>query len=157
MLLAKPSPKQKRRSGTTIVEFAFIAIIFSMIFFGIMEYCLFLYTYDLMQNAAREGCRYAVVNSEDANLVADTQTYVQSLMGGLDQKMTNYSCSVYLADANGNNINSTSPVANPTTAQFGQNICVQVQLTYTPILPNFIMPSSAFNMSTKCCMGSEAN
>ena len=157
MLLAKSTRKNKERGATTLGEFAFVATIFCMVFFGILEYSLFLYTYDVMQNAAREGARSAVVSYNDPNMVTTTQNYVQTMMMGLDQKMTNYSCQVYLADTNGNNINTTSPVANATTAQFGQNICVQVSLTYTPITPMLFLPSSAFTLSTKCCMASEAN
>jgi Flp pilus assembly protein TadG len=155
-MLLKKRPSTKRR-GVSLVEFAFVSIILCMLVFGILEYCLFLYTYQIMQNAAREGARYGVVNYNDANQVAEIQAYVQSLMMGLDTKMTNYSCQVYLADANGNNINSSNPVANATTAQFGQNICVQVNLTYTPVTPGLLFLSSSLNLQTKCCMASEAN
>jgi Flp pilus assembly protein TadG len=155
MLLAKRSVR--KRSGATVVEFAAVAIIFCFFLFGILEYSLFLYTYDVMQNAAREGTRYAVVNGEDGNLVADTQAYVQTLMMGLDKSNTNYSCNVYLSDVNGNNINSSNPVANATTAQFGQPICVQISLTYKPITPALFLPASSFTMQTMCYMSSEGN
>lgn len=155
MLLANQSAT--KRSGATVVEFAAVSTIFCFFLFGILEYTLFLYTYDVMQNAAREGARYAVVNSEDANLVADTQTYVQSLMMGLNNTNTNYVCNVYLSSNTGANVNSTTPVANATTATFGQPICVQITLTYKPLTPAFFLPSSAFTMQTMCYMTSEAN
>jgi Flp pilus assembly protein TadG len=155
MLLTQRSAT--KRSGATVVEFAAVCTIFCMMLFGILEYSLFLYTYDVMQNAAREGTRFAVVNSEDANLVADTQSYVQTLMMGLDKTNTNYSCNVYLSDVNGNNINSTNPVANATTAAFGQPICVQISLTYKPLTPALFFPASAFTMQTLCYMSSEGN
>lgn len=152
-----PNRSARQRTGATVVEFAAVVSIFCMFLFGILEYTMFLYTYDVMQNAAREGTRYAVVNSEDANLVADTQTYVQSLMMGLNNTNTNYVCNVYLSNASGANINTTSPVANATTAQFGQPICVQISLTYKPLTPALFLPSSAFTMQTMCYMSSEAN
>jgi Flp pilus assembly protein TadG len=144
------TPSKKRR-GATIVEFAAVAIIFVIFMFGILEYSLFLYTYNVMENAAREGARYCVCDSTDPNQAADTQKYVQTMMMGLDQTNTNYVCNVYLADANGNNIGAVG------NATFGQNICVQVSLTYKPISPLLFMPSSSFTMQTKCCMSSEAN
>jgi Flp pilus assembly protein TadG len=155
MLLKKPSAAQ--RSGATVVEFAAVVSIFCMFLFGMLEYTLFLYTYDVMQNAAREGARYAVVDSEDANLVTDVQTYVETLMMGLDKSNTNYSCTVYLANSSGVSINTSNPVANATTAQFGQFIAVKVSLTYKPLTPAFFLPSSAFNVQTICYMSSEAN
>ena len=145
------------RRGATVVELAAVILIFCMLLFGILEYCLILYTYDVMQNAAREGARYAVINGEDASLVADTQTYVQSLMAGRDTANSNYACNVFLSNSSGASINTTNPVANATTAQFGQFICVQVSLTYKPITPALFLPSSAFTLQTQCFMASEAN
>ena len=127
-------------------QMAAVISIFILLLFGILEYSLFLYTYDVMQNAAREGARYCVVDSNDPNQVTDTQNYVQTMMMGLDTKMKNYQCNVYLSDVNGNNIGSVG------NATFGQPICVQITLTYTPITPLLFLPASAFTMQTKCCM-----
>lgn len=156
MMPTKPNAN-RRRQGTTVVELAAVVSIFCLILFGILEYTLFLYTYDVMQNAAREGARYAVVNGEDATLVSDTQAYVQSLMMGLDKTNTNYQCNVYLSNSSGVNINSTSPAANATTAQFGQFVCVQITLTYKPITPGLMAPTSSFTMQTLGYMTSEGN
>jgi Flp pilus assembly protein TadG len=149
MIAAKQS--KTRRAATTLVEFAFIAVIFLMMLFGIMEYCYILYTYNIVENAAREGARYAIVNTSNATVISDTQTYVQSLMAGLDTKMTGYSCSVYQADSSGNNNN-----AGPTNAQFGQFVCVDVSLTYVPMTPGLLYLSS-FTIRSRANMGCEAN
>jgi Flp pilus assembly protein TadG len=133
------------------VEFAAVALVFCMLLFGILEWALMLYTYDVLQNAAREGARFAVANGSDPNIVSDTQGYVQPLMMGLDTKMTGYACNVYLSDSKGNNLGS------PVAATFGQPICVQVTLTYTPITPALFLPANAFNFQTKCVMCSEGN
>jgi hypothetical protein len=141
---------QRKRSGATTVELAVVIVIFTMMVFGILEYCLIVYTSNVVENAAREGSRFAVVNVSDATLIKDTQNCVQSLMGGLDQKMTPYSCDVYLADANGNNIGA------PTGAQFGQYICVDVAVNYVPVTPGLIFLNK-FTIRSKCGMISEAN
>jgi Flp pilus assembly protein TadG len=148
MMLARNSNEQ--RQGSTVVELAVVVIIFMMMMFGILEYCLIIYTTNIAENAAREGARSAIVNASDATLVSDTQTYVQSLMAGLDTKMSGYACNVYLADTNGNNIGS------PVGATFGQYICVQVSLTYVPITPGLIYLKT-FTIQSKCSMISEAN
>jgi len=149
MLLAKkPSTS---RSGATAVEMAAVSGVFILLLFGILEYCMIIYTQNVLENAAREGCRFAVVNSTAATMVSDTQNCVKNFMGGLDTKMTGYSCQVYQADSSGNNNNNGA--AN---AQFGQYICVDVTLTYTPMTPGLTYLKT-FTLHYKCCMISEAN
>ena len=91
MLASKAMP---RRSGATAVEFAAVSTVFILLLFGILEYCLIIYTQNVVENAAREGARYAIVNVTDTTVVTDTQTYVQTMMGGLDTKMKNYALGV---------------------------------------------------------------
>jgi Flp pilus assembly protein TadG len=143
------NPKTRRR-GATLVELTFVVLIFCMLMFGIMEYCLIIYTSNLVENAAREGTRYAVVNASDATVVSDTQAYAKSLMGGLDMTMTGYTCNVYLADSNGNDIGSAAG------AQFGQYICCDISINYVPVTPGLIFLKQ-FTIRSKCSMMSEAN
>ena len=147
MLATNPDGKRK---GATTVELAVVVIIFSMLMFGILEYCLIVYSTVVVENAAREGARYAVVNVSDATLVGDTQTYVKSLMGNLDTKKAPYACNVYLADSSGTNIGSA------TGAKFGQYICCDVSVTYVPITPGLLYLKT-FTIRSKCSMISEAN
>ena len=147
MLLAN---KTDRRPGATAVEMAVVIAIVALFIFGILEYCLIVYVHQVTENAAREGARYAIVNSTDPNLVANTQNVVKSFLGGLDSKMKNYSCTVYLADNNGNNIGAA------TNAKFGEFVCVDVSVDYVPISPGLTFLST-FSIRHKCGMGSEAN
>ena len=144
-------PRTRLRRGATTVETAAVAAVFLLFLFGILEYCRFIYVQQVVNNAAREGARYAIVNTTDSSLITDTQSRVQSYMGGLDKTLQNYSCQVYAADSNGNNIGS------PLNVAFGQYICVQVQLTYSPIVPSLLFLNNSMTISSKCCMGSEAN
>ena len=138
------------RRGATAVELAFVIAIFVLILFGILEYCLIVYTYNVVENAAREGARYAVVNSSDPNLVVDTQNVVKNFMGGLDTKMTGYNCDVYMADASG------TMTGAATSAQFGQYVCVDVKVNYVPITP-VLIHLTTITLRSKSSMGSEAN
>ncbi|MBI2803614.1 MAG: pilus assembly protein [Planctomycetes bacterium] len=139
------------RSGATTVELAAVISVFVLLLFGILEFCLVVYTYNVVQNASREGARYAVVNSVDTTMVSDTQNVVKTFMGGLDTKMKNYKCQVYLADAAGNNIGLA------TDAQFGEYVLVDVQVDYVPLTPGLGFLTKTFTIRSKCGMGSEAN
>ena len=147
MLIAK---KPAQRSGATAVELAAVIVVFTMLLFGILEYCLITFTQNVVENAAREGARFAVVNANDATLVSDTQTYVVGLMDGLNLKDAPYACNVYLSDSTGRNLGA------PTGAQFGQYICVDVSVTYTPVTPGLLYLKT-FTIRSKCNMISEAN
>ncbi len=133
-----------------MVEMAVVSSVFVLLLFGILEFCLVVYTFNVVENAAREGSRYGVVNVTDTTMINDTKAVVKNFMGGLDTKMTGYNCDVYLADANGANIGTA------TSATFGQYVCVDVQVTYVPLTPGLGFLKS-FTIRSKSSMGSEAN
>ncbi|MBI3408895.1 MAG: pilus assembly protein [Planctomycetes bacterium] len=130
---------------------AFVASIFLVLLFGVMEYCRFLFFRQLITTAAREGARYAVVNTTDSTIVADTQAQVKHYMSGFDQTLPGYQCTVYKSDATGANLGS------PSNAQFGQYVAVDVQCTYNPILPSFLFMGSTYTIRSRSLMYSEAN
>jgi Flp pilus assembly protein TadG len=148
MILA--TTPNRHRAGATVVELAAVIIVFCMLMFGILEYCLIVFTQNVVENAAREGARFAIVSTSDATLVSDTQAYVLTLMDGINIKDAPYTCNVYMADSNGNN----TGVA--TTAKFGQYICCDVSVTYTPVTPGLLYLKT-FTIRSKCSMISEAN
>ncbi len=139
----------QKREAATIVEFAAVASVFVLIFFGIFEFCMAVYAYNIVEAAAREGCRYGVVNVTDTTMIADTQNTTKTFMCGLE-KWPGYSCNVYLADSSGTNIGTA------TTAKFGEYVCVDVQVTYVPMTPGLGFLKT-FTLRSKCSMGSEAN
>jgi len=142
---------QRPRQGAALVEFAFVAVIFFMLFFGIVEYCRFIFVRQVLVNAAREGARYAVVNTTDTTMIADTTSYVGTLVAGVTGSMKNYTCQVYLADNTGTSIGAA------TSAGFGQYVAVQVDCDYDTILPSLLRMNKTFHISTKAMMYSEAN
>lgn len=50
--------------GTTMAEFAIIAVVFFMIIFGIIEFGRLFYTHNALTDAARRGARYAVLHKK---------------------------------------------------------------------------------------------
>lgn len=65
------SKKDKREDGQAMVEFALILPIFLLILCGILDFGWLFYNQLSLNNACREGARYAVVNTaEDANTQA---------------------------------------------------------------------------------------
>jgi Flp pilus assembly protein TadG len=143
--------RTRSRSGAAVVEAAFVLSAFLLILFGIIEYCRLLFLQQLITNAAREGARFAVVNTADPNLNADATAVVMQAMGGQDAKLTNFTVQVYQADANGANDGQASD------AQFGQYIVVQIDGDYSPFLPTFLFMNNTIHMTTKSLMCSEAN
>ncbi len=148
MILATQS-RQPRR-GATAVEMAAVIGVFILLLFGILEYCLIIFTQNVVENAAREGCRAAIVNTSQGTLVNDTKNVVKNFMFGINDRYPNYSCEVYLANATGANIGSAP------NAKFGEYVCVDVKVDYKPMTPGLLYLTQ-FTIRSKCSMGSEAN
>jgi Flp pilus assembly protein TadG len=73
--------RKNPRSGATVVEFAAIAVVFVIVFFAVFEYSRFVYAKQVLEHAAREGARYAAVNTgNSAVTTATVQNYVITKM-----------------------------------------------------------------------------
>jgi hypothetical protein len=53
---------RRRTRGQAMVEFALVAPMFFLLLFGIIEAGRFIFYYETLSNATREGARYAIVN-----------------------------------------------------------------------------------------------
>jgi hypothetical protein len=140
----------RKRGAATSVELAAVLIIFVLLLFGMLEYCRLCFTMTVVENAAREGARYAIVNLNGSTIVTDTQAQVLTFMDGLNVQDAPYSCDLYLTDGAGANLGS------PANAQFGQFICCDVSVTYVPVTPGLYFMKT-FTLRSKCTMMSEAN
>jgi Flp pilus assembly protein TadG len=49
-----------------MVEFALVAPIFFLLLFGMLEASRFVFYYEILNNATREGARYAIVNGRNS-------------------------------------------------------------------------------------------
>jgi len=85
---------RKRRWGAAAVETALIMIPLMMFIFGIFEYGRFLMDWNLLNNAAREGCRYALVNNTSTSVNTDVQNVVTKFMAGRSSSYDNLTITV---------------------------------------------------------------
>jgi hypothetical protein len=53
---------RRRERGQSLAEFALVAPLFFLLLFAIIEAGRFIYYYETLSNATREGARYAIVN-----------------------------------------------------------------------------------------------
>jgi Flp pilus assembly protein TadG len=155
IMLRVSSPHiRKRRHGAALVEFAFVATVALMVFFGIFEYARFIFLLQVANNAAREGARYAVVHTGDGTTQQQIIDEVTSRMVGRDKELAGYTVEVF-------NVNpSTGATAsNPDWSQsgFGEAIAVRISGNYSPILPQLLLTSSTVPVRVQAMMASEAN
>lgn len=84
-----------RRLGATAVETALVMLPLFMFVFGIFEFGRMLMAWNILNNAAREGCRYALVNNTSTTISTDVTTQVTNRMAGLNTSaFTNFTVSV---------------------------------------------------------------
>ncbi|MFL5341619.1 MAG: TadE/TadG family type IV pilus assembly protein [Gemmataceae bacterium] len=155
MIVSRQRPA--RRPGTSMVEFVLVATVFLLFLLGVLEYARLMFTMQLMNNAAREGARYAVVNAGTAT-TANVQAYVNNFMAGQGTKqLTGYTTgtniSVYMADPT----TATNTGLSWQNAGWGDAIGVTVSGTYKPIIPGFIYLAGNLSLTGSCVMTTEAN
>jgi Flp pilus assembly protein TadG len=75
-------PRGARRSGATAVEVAMVLLPLLMFVFGVFEFGRMLMAWNLLNNAARSGCRWALANNQDPTITADVTTQVTNRMAG---------------------------------------------------------------------------
>ncbi|HZT80785.1 MAG TPA: TadE family protein [Gemmataceae bacterium] len=137
------------RRGATAVETALVLGACLLLFFGLFEYGRFVMVRQLLDNAAREGARQAVVSTNSLT-AADIQNTVTAYMAG--QQPAGFAVQVYKADpATGANLGSWD------TAAFGDAIAVKASATYQPLLPTLGLLPSSVPVQATVIMRSEAN
>src|SRR5580658_9660376 len=63
-----------QQSGSILIEFSLSIWILFLLTFLIFEFCMTIYTYSVLSNAAREGVRYAIVHGTDSSLCSGPST-----------------------------------------------------------------------------------
>jgi len=137
-----------KRPGATLPETAVVIGIFLTLLLAVFEYGRFVMIRHLVDNAAREGARLAVVSTNTLT-TQDIQDEVTNRLAG--QQLSGLSIDVYKSDAAGNNTGVWSDAA------FGEPICVNVTGKYKPMLPTFGFLHAEVNVPAKIVMRSEAN
>jgi Flp pilus assembly protein TadG len=84
--LSAQSARNRRRSGNAILEHVFTLLPTFALIFAIVDFGLVLFRWSTLQNAVREGCRYAITfqtsgtNGQDASIEAIVQQYAMGIV-----------------------------------------------------------------------------
>ena len=113
--------KYKHEDGQAMVEFALILPIFLLILCGILDFGWLFYNQLSLNNACREGARYAVVHTAEN---ADTQSIINHI--------ENTTTTVFANDGVDISVEYTSP-ADPTSGDI--KVSMQADISFfTPVL-----------------------
>ena len=135
------SASHRRSRGQALVEFAFVAPIFLLLLFSLIDFGRYVYYVQILNNAAREGTRYAIVhgsnsfqptgpNPNDATITAVVRNYAVGVIGN----------SAVL------NITSTwGTPPNPATNNRGSKVKVAVTYAFQSLIPIVPIPPITIN------------
>jgi Flp pilus assembly protein TadG len=148
-MILRRDPKKKRRYGSTVVETVLVILPLLMIVLGIFEFGRMLMCWNLLNNAARTGCRWALVNNLDTNIQADTKTQVTNRMAGMDTSaFTGFSVTV-----TGTHGGVSTPVNNLVAGDM-ITVTVSGQFQFMNIIPFLNMGTMTITSSpTMVCEG----
>jgi hypothetical protein len=132
--------RTRRRAGRgqAMVEFALIAPIFFLLLFGIIEAGRFIFYYEVLNNATREGARFAIVNGANS-LVCPTGPAAPGTVtcdapgNRVKQQVRNSALGVI-----GGAITVT-PTWSPDNGR-GSSVTVTAAYTYSPLVPIVPLP-----------------
>ncbi len=143
------------RRGSAVVQAAIVLPFILLFLFGIMEYSRYVMLLQLVNNAAREGCRYAIAHTDPVVIGSttytsndsDVTTKVSNMMGG--QALVSQTVSVYESDALGNNVGTWQ------NAQWGNWITVKVTGNFQSVLQSFLHFGSTIPITAEAVMRAE--
>jgi Flp pilus assembly protein TadG len=141
-----------------IVETAVTLPLMLLFVWGIFEYSRYVMMLQVVNNAAREACRYAVMHTNPVvldgvtygNANTDVTNLATNCLGGV--ALSSQVISVYGSDAQGN----SSGVAWQSTPA-GQWITVKITGSFKTLLPTFLHMPATFSVTAESVMRSEAN
>jgi Flp pilus assembly protein TadG len=147
------------RPGATIVESAVVLLITMTLTFAIFEYGRYYMLSQLVNNAAREGARLAVANTNTQNTAM------------IQNAVVSYLANQAVKDSSGNPFTASDVIVmqiNPATgqaatdplwydSQFGSAIMVQVNAKFNSLFPSFGFLPTTVTLRGTAVMLSEAN
>jgi Flp pilus assembly protein TadG len=137
-----------RRAGAEVVEVSLVLIWMIVFLMGVFEYGRFLMDWNVLNNATREGCRYALANNTNTSVSSNVSTLVTNYMGGENVNFTGFSVTVTGTH------NGVATTVNNLAA--GDLITVTAGGTYRfmNVIPYVAMPVS-FSMNCSITMACE--
>ena len=140
--------------GSSIVEFALTFIVVMALIFGVIQLCYAFYTYQVMNEYARAGARYAIVHGLNCTLPSNASCFNDS-SAELQTVVRNYG----YPGINPNNLTVTkantfapgqTACLTAGCAGTGDQITVTVTYPYTLSIP--FIPSKFWTMSSSSTM-----
>jgi Flp pilus assembly protein TadG len=138
------------RRGAAAIELAFVLPVFFLMVLGVMEYGRFLMAQQALDNAARNGARYAVVNSNNGS-TSQVQAVVLQRLAPIQNMIAPTIQVVQVDPATGANLGDW------TAAPYGGTIAVQVNGTYTPMFAHLLKLPVSLTVRSAAMMTCEAN
>jgi Flp pilus assembly protein TadG len=150
-------PKHPNRRGAATVETALVLPIVLLFLFGIFEYGRYFMTMQLLNNAAREGARYAIAhlqpvtlgNTTYGNATSDVTNIVTGMTAGVT--LNNQTINVYASDSQGINLGSWN------SATAGQSVTVEITGDFQFMAAAFLGLPATIPVDIKSAMDAEAN
>jgi TadE-like protein len=130
----------RRSRGQALVEFALIAPVFFLVLFAIIEAGRFMFYYETLNNATREGARYAIVhgeNSFDCTGPPGPQATSACDLTGEDVKQRVRDAAF---GALGVGVDVMPEWSNPANNSRGATVRVRATYTYTSLVPLVPLP-----------------
>ncbi len=136
--------RRGRRLGAAAVETAVVMMPLLMFLFGVIEYGRLLMDWNVLNNAVREGCRYAVVNNTSTTVTSDVQSLVTTRMAGQSSNFSSFTITVTGTQ------NGSSTAINNLVAGDLVTVSASGQYHFMNIIPFVRLP--ALTISSSCTM-----
>lgn len=126
-------------TGSMLIEFSLSIWVVFLVTFLIFEFCMTIYTYSVLSNAAREGVRYAIVHGTDSSLCSGPSTGCSDSTGSNVTSQVNNYASVSFHDLSAMTVTPSWPDGASTP---NSRVLVTISYSYIPYLtlPGFTAP-----------------
>jgi Flp pilus assembly protein TadG len=130
----------REQCGSMLLEFSLSVWTLFLVTFLIFEFCMMVYTYSVLGNAAREGVRYAVVHGTDSTLCSGPSSGCGDTLGSNITAVVNSYAALSFHNVSAMTVTPSWPDGTSTPSSR-----VVVTITYPYIsyleLPGIIAPS----------------
>lgn len=144
--------RPQARRGVAAVEAAVALPVCLLFMLGVFEYGRYVMVRNVLENAAREGARYAAVHTADKQ-TSDVQAVVTGFLANQQVQLQNFAIQVYATDSSGNTLSGTTWNNTP----FLDAIGVQIDGDYQPIVPKFLLLPNTVHISVVAVVNCEAD
>jgi Flp pilus assembly protein TadG len=154
-MLLKTS-RRKWQRGTSIVEFAFVAPLFFLLLFGIIEFSVILFDKATITNASREAARAGIVFRDGDRTIANATANENP---AIIQVASDYASSYLISLGGASAITTTvsrSDVNGNGVFDVGDELTVDIDYPYSfLVLPSFVDTLADFSLGATTVMLAE--